>query len=362
MSCLKKISSIAATLIFSISLPLHARQSVEWLEGQHDFGAFDEDDGNVSCNFRFVNTGDEPISIIAARPSCGCTVPSFQRTPVAPGDTAAISVTFNPTGRPGRFDKNVKVQLSGGDPARITLKIKGVVIGNSNTLRSRYPVDAPPLKLRTSVIAFPEFHTRHSKAEFVEVYNASSDSVTPQWVDLPSYIKVTTVRPTVPPGEQIAYAVTLSPGPSTPYGLLTDSITLIPAPGAKPVTLDIVTTINEDFSNLTEAQRRDAPRVKPSTDSVDFGSFSDLSASNIQSRTFKIYNEGKNPLKIRRIYTNDPGVSVSVDQQTVKKGKSATATITVDPSLLPSDILNARIALITNDPDNSTIIIRAVGY
>lgn len=45
----------------------------------------------------------------------------------------------------------------------------------------------------------------------------------------------------------------------------------------------------------------------------------------------------------------------------VKKGKTTEVTITVDPSKLPGDLLNARIQVITNDPENPIVIVRAVG-
>lgn len=45
----------------------------------------------------------------------------------------------------------------------------------------------------------------------------------------------------------------------------------------------------------------------------------------------------------------------------MKKGKTTEVTITVDPSKLPGDLLNARIQVITNDPENPIVIVRAVG-
>ena len=55
-----------------------------WLEQKHDFGAFDEGLGTVYCDFRLVNTGNEPIAIINARANCGCTRPEYSRDPIAP--------------------------------------------------------------------------------------------------------------------------------------------------------------------------------------------------------------------------------------------------------------------------------------
>ena len=48
-----------------------AGPSVRWLGTHHRFGAFHEDDGIVECTFRYVNDGDAPLRITAARSSCG---------------------------------------------------------------------------------------------------------------------------------------------------------------------------------------------------------------------------------------------------------------------------------------------------
>lgn len=50
-------------------------QQVRWLEITHDFGAFTEETGPVSCEFLMVNDGPGDASIVAARATCGCTRP-----------------------------------------------------------------------------------------------------------------------------------------------------------------------------------------------------------------------------------------------------------------------------------------------
>ncbi|MDE6527557.1 MAG: DUF1573 domain-containing protein, partial [Muribaculaceae bacterium] len=77
--------------------------------------------------------------------------------------------------------------------------------------------------------------------------------------------------------------------------------------------------------------------------------------------TFAISNKGKSDLMLRRVYTIDPGVTVYAPTDMVNKGKSVDVTVTVDPSKLPGDLLNARIQVITNDPDNPIFVMRAVG-
>lgn len=347
-------------LIASIMLAEAAAGSVRWLGTTHDFGAFREDDGKVTCQFRFVNEGPGAVSIRAARASCGCTAPSFTKSPVAVGDTGVVTVKFNPTGRPGRFSKSVTMDLAGETKLpRQTLVIRGVVIGSSNTLRSRYPVESGSVKLRTTQLPFGTVLKGKAKSTFLEVYNASETPVSPQWEGVPDYIRIASSDGgEIPAGEQAVYSFVLTPGDTALYGILTDSL-FMKVEGETPLKIDVTAILEEDFSRLTPGERQKAPQVSVDCDRVNFGTIS--GEGGIVSGTFNISNHGKGDLMLRRIYTIDPGVTVTVPSEKIKKGKSATATITVDPSQLPGDLLNARIQVITNDPDNPILIVRAVG-
>ena len=92
----------------------------------HDFGTINEVDGPVSYSFEFTNTGDEPLVIINANASCGCTRPEYSKEPIRPGKKGKIKVTYNPAGRPGEFDKEVKIRINGNK--RPILRVTGVVI------------------------------------------------------------------------------------------------------------------------------------------------------------------------------------------------------------------------------------------
>ncbi len=95
-------------------------------EKVHDFGTIPERGGKVSYSFEFVNSGDANLVIIDATAECGCTVPQYPEAPIPPGKKGVITVTYNPAGRPGTFDKTVTVKTN-GQPRKIRLKIKGRV-------------------------------------------------------------------------------------------------------------------------------------------------------------------------------------------------------------------------------------------
>jgi hypothetical protein len=61
-----------------------------------------------ACTFILTNTGDAPLVITNIKTTCGCTVPTWSRQPVAPGATAEIKVEVTPD-TPGNFRKTVTV-------------------------------------------------------------------------------------------------------------------------------------------------------------------------------------------------------------------------------------------------------------
>ncbi len=78
---------------------------------RHNFGKFSKDDPIVKCTFRFTNTGTAPLVIHQAFASCGCTVPTFTKEPIKPGENGVIDVTYNGTDKfPGHFQKTITVR------------------------------------------------------------------------------------------------------------------------------------------------------------------------------------------------------------------------------------------------------------
>src|SRR5438105_3608483 len=75
---------------------------------EYNFGTIKQGD-KVTYDFNFVNIGKEPLVITEAHGSCGCTVPSWPKEPVAKGAKGVIHVEFNSTGKMGMQDKTVTI-------------------------------------------------------------------------------------------------------------------------------------------------------------------------------------------------------------------------------------------------------------
>ena len=90
-----------------------------------DYGSINQYD-NGERLFTFKNTGNAPIVITQVRSSCGCTVPSYSKEPIMPGQSSEIQVKYA-TNRLGVFKKTITVLSNAEEPAKI-LYIKGNVL------------------------------------------------------------------------------------------------------------------------------------------------------------------------------------------------------------------------------------------
>lgn len=98
----------------------------EFEESSYDFGSITEGDV-VEHVFKFTNTGEAPLVIQSASASCGCTVPSYPREPVAPGESGEIQVKFNSANKPGVQNKTVSITAN-TNPTITRLTIKSNVM------------------------------------------------------------------------------------------------------------------------------------------------------------------------------------------------------------------------------------------
>ncbi len=76
-----------------------------------NLGVFSVKEPVRTCVFKFTNTGTAPLVIHQALASCGCTVPTFTKTPIKAGEKGQVDVTYNGTGKfPGHFQKTITVR------------------------------------------------------------------------------------------------------------------------------------------------------------------------------------------------------------------------------------------------------------
>ncbi len=91
----------------------------------HDYGTVVKG-GDGVCEFKFKNTGVEPLILSNVTSSCGCTVPEWPREPILKGKSNVVKVKYD-TNRVGPINKTITV-MSNASNGTIKLQIIGSVM------------------------------------------------------------------------------------------------------------------------------------------------------------------------------------------------------------------------------------------
>ncbi len=95
-------------------------------EYQHDFGKVSEGE-KLSYTFIFNNKGTSDLIISSATTTCGCTVPKYDKKPIAPGANGNMEVVFDTSGRSGMQTKIITVKSNASVPV-VLIKITAEVV------------------------------------------------------------------------------------------------------------------------------------------------------------------------------------------------------------------------------------------
>ena len=93
---------------------------------EHDFGTINEGQ-SVEYTYVVKNTGEAPLLIQKAEPSCGCTVPDWTKAPIPPGGSGFVKAKFDSSGKPGVQNKSITVTAN-TFPVQTVLRFKAMVV------------------------------------------------------------------------------------------------------------------------------------------------------------------------------------------------------------------------------------------
>ena len=118
---------LTLTMLVALVATASAQAEIKFDKLIHNFGSFEESNPVQKATFTFTNVGNKPLIINQAIASCGCTIPSYPKKPIAPGEKGPISVTYTGKGMfPGHFKKSITVR-SNGNVEMSRLYIEGVM-------------------------------------------------------------------------------------------------------------------------------------------------------------------------------------------------------------------------------------------
>jgi hypothetical protein len=99
-------------------------------EEKHDFGKIPQGTP-VTTVFEFTNIGKEPLILSDVKPTCGCTIADYTKTPVKSGDKGSIKITYN-AAAVMPFNKTIVVTSNAKTPTKY-LNIVGEVVAKPAT-------------------------------------------------------------------------------------------------------------------------------------------------------------------------------------------------------------------------------------
>lgn len=164
-----------STVLLSALAPAASAQlekSLRFIPATVDFGRIKEEDGKVSRKVKAVNISPDSTFIISARTSCGCSAAEYSDEIIAPGDTTEVTVSYDPTNRPGRFLKTVRF-FTGKERIGNSIKLNGTVIPSRDNLDKAYPDRIGDLRLSSAIITAGETSRKEARPLFIGLYNDS---------------------------------------------------------------------------------------------------------------------------------------------------------------------------------------------
>ncbi len=351
---MKKLLFFAAMLI---SISAMAQQPViTFNETTHDFGKINEADGRVTTIFVFKNEGMIPLILSNVKASCGCTTPKWTKEPIEPGATGEITVTYNPNGRPGRFQKSITVTSNATEPT-VRLNIKGEVIPKPVNPAEKYPVKMGVLNLKQKSWNFGILNKKDaSKTCSIEYTNTTNEPINIGVATTPEdqYLKTSVTLPVINPGETGKINITLNIQECPIWGPIEPKLYVI-VNGERIFTdeyaIKVKADIREDFSAMTAEQMQQAPILSLNT-TFNAGAVKEGKKLNTKI-TFT--NLGLNPLHVRRIVCNDANLSIVAPKTAIKGGKKYDANITINALGLEPGNYSRTVTVITNDPKKSVL-------
>ena len=347
------MKKIFATLCMALTaVAVMAQQPVITFEKiEHDFGKINEADGRVTTVFSFKNEGMAPLVLSNVRASCGCTTPTWTKEPVEPGQTGSITVTYNPNGRPGRFQKTITI-TSNATEATKKLFIKGEVIPKQAKPANKYNIPVGELSMKTKSLDLGTINKDQVKQGELEYANLSQAE---HRVELATnsadafMISNTTLNP-VKPQEIGKFVFMFDTKKTKLYGPV-EAYAYVMVDGKKEITdafkLTVKADIVEDFSKMTTEQKQQAPIIEAAA-TLNAGKFK---AGKSYKYTFPIKNIGVNALEIRRIYSTGNSLLFTLPKA-IKSGKKGVANITINTKGLEPGSYTREVIVITNDYQN----------
>ena len=324
-----------------------AQEQLVFEPSQWDFGTIHENNGPVSHTFTGTNRSDRPLVILDVVTTCGCTVPEFSKQPILPGAETQVTVTYDPTNRPGAFDRDLWIYSS--DRKRIaTLSIRGSVIPRPKSIEEQYPVDAGGgLRLSSTLCAFTYIYPGVRMQSVIGYANTSQREIRIELrPEVTSGLLSVDYPQTIAPGAQgqinLGYLI---PADRPRYGTVRDAMQVFVNGQSRDVR---IVTHGIGADNPAEMPEGRAPRCEISENILKFGPVKRSAPE--QRMRFSLSNTGRGELIVRSVESGGHVTTTLRPGQALRPGQKVEAEVVLDPARQQYGVMSDFLIIVTNDP------------
>lgn len=354
---IKKITVYIAAALFSISMfgQNNTSASIEFNKMVHDFGDILLTSGRQSYTFTFKNICQQPVVIQTVISSCGCTTPVWTRSPVQPGESGKIDVTFLNDQGPYPFDKSLTVYVTGSSRP-IILRIKGVVHAKKKSLKQLFPEVFSQMAMKKSPIDLGQVFQGTVTREAHEVVNTSSSPIEVLFTEVSKGLSLSISPSVIAPGGRGELIISIDTKIEKNWGRTTYSAVPVINGKKNSRKLIIQASIREDFTNLSNEEIDQSSLPMSSKSSYNFGT---ISSGKIIETSFDIKNLGRKDLIIHKIDANETGVNTKFPPK-IAPGSAGKISISINTSSQFGEKIYI-LTLITNSPSRPMVNLLVTG-
>jgi hypothetical protein len=341
---------VCVTISFLFSFA-QGDEKVTFNEKKHDFGLIPEKGGNVNFDFVLTNNSTGVLLINNVKASCGCTTPSWTKTPIEPKKSGKITVSYNPNGQRGSFLKSITIYTN-LSVTPLTLQISGEVTNGLIPEKTEeiYPVALEDYLLKDKELNFGKLDISDSKTIRLEVFN-NSDKPMAQKITPPPFFAVN-YSPVVEPKTESIVEITFLAKAHNEYGYAKGDLVFY-IDGKKQF-FPYSALILDDFDKWSPNKKDNSGKLNANATVINFGNFSTGTI-----RTLKLSNSGNSTLNIKNIQSSSPWVVPSKTTFVINKGEITEVKLNVNKSKITSSFVSI-LSIISDDPKNPVFEVKII--
>ena len=137
--------TVVVVLSFFLSLSIFAQDKkttenekgprIEFAKDVFNYGTIYANSGHDGlAEFKFINSGNEPLVLTNVKAGCGCTSPFWQKDPVLPGDSGKVILKYTTLRHPHTINKSAVVNSNAVNSPTVVIRITGTVLAQPEVM------------------------------------------------------------------------------------------------------------------------------------------------------------------------------------------------------------------------------------